>query len=374
MRLVGDFLRGLPPGDLSAAARLLIGQPFPEDDPRKLDVSSATLWRAACSVSVLVASLESLRTQAVDFGDAMEQLFADAGRNSGASALTLEEVIRTFDAMAAQRGRGARQERESLLICLLERASPTEAKFLAKCILGDMRHGVNQGVLLETVARATGLAADMVRRAVMILGDVGEVAQLAFQKGPGEFSAITPRLFHPLKPMFAQTAHTLEESSDGAPGGLALEFKLDGARVQVHLDKDKVRLFSRRLHDVTERLSDIAAEVRGTVRTRRAIMEGEVVALDASGMIRPFQDLLRRYRRVHKVEIAQREVPLRLILFDLLLEGDAHLLDRPYEERWQRLEQVHGGSPLSHDACLKCWRRPRLSGARRWRGGTRESC
>lgn len=346
MRLVGDFLRALPPGDLSTAARLLVGRPFPEGDPRTLDVSGTTLWRAVQAVEGPAVPVETVWGQAVDFGEAVERLFASAGRSSGAPNLTLEEVSRTFDGMAAQRGRGARRERETLLIRLLERASPGEAKFLAKCILGDMRHGVNEGVLLEAVARATGLPADLVRRSNMVLGDMGEVARLAFQEGAGALTAISPRLFHPLKPMLAQTAHTLEESWNDAPGRLALEFKLDGARVQIHLDRDEVRLFSRRLLDVTESLPDIAAAVRGTVKARRAILEGEVVAVDASGGVRPFQDLLQRYRRMHEVEATQREVPLRLFLFDLLLEGDVALLDQTYEERWQRLEQVHGGIPL----------------------------
>ncbi len=347
MRLVGDFLRALPARDLSVAARYLVGQPFPEGDPRKLDVSAATLWRAACAVAPPSVPVETLWNQAVDFGEVVEQLFVAAGRASGAAGLTLEEVARVFDAMAARRGQGARRDRETLLIRLLERASPAEAKFLAKCVLGDMRHGVNQGVLLEAVARATGLATDVVRRGLMILGDIGEVARLAFQEGADAFLArSSPQMFHPLKPMLAQTAHALEEGWGAAPGHWALEFKLDGARVQVHVDQDEVRLFSRRLHDVTESLPDIAAEVLGTVKTRRAILEGEVVAVEASGLVRPFQDLLQRYRRKHRVETAQREVPLRLFLFDLLLEGDVAFLDQPYEERWRRLEGVHGGIPL----------------------------
>jgi DNA ligase-1 len=180
----------------------------------------------------------------------------------------------------------------------------------------------------------------------MVLGDVGEVARVAFTEGAGTLGLISPRLFHPLKPMLAQTAHTLEESWESGPGRLALEFKLDGARVQVHLDKNEVRLFSRRLQDVTESLPEITAEIRGTIRTRRAILEGEVMAVDATGSVRPFQDLLRRFRRVHRVEAVQSEVPVRLLLFDLLLEGDEPFLDHPYEKRWQRLEQVHGGIPL----------------------------
>jgi DNA ligase-1 len=346
MRLVGEFLRTLPPDDLPVAARLLVGQPFPEGDPRTLDVSGATLWRAACTVAVPTSADEALWSRVADFGQAVERLFQEAARVSKTPSLTLQEVARSFDSLAAQRGRGARRQREMLLTQILERASPTEAKFLAKCILGDMRHGVNQGLLLEAVARATTIPPDAVRRAAMLLGDVGEVARRAFEEGAEALSAIGPRLFHPLKPMLAQAAHTLEEAWTKAPGRLGLEFKLDGARVQVHLDRDEVRLFSRRLHDVTDSLPDIAAEVRGAIQTRRAILEGEVVAVDASGRVRPFQDLLQRYRRMHQVEAARQEVPLRVFFFDLLLEGEALFLDRPYEERWQRLEEVHGGIPL----------------------------
>lgn len=346
MRLVGEFLRELAAGDRPLAARLLVGQPFPEGDPRKLDVSGATLWRVACAVAAPPAEPESLWSEVVDFGQAVERLFREAGRGSRDPSLPLSEVAQAFDRLAAQRGRGARQAREKILVDLLERISPLEAKFLAKCILGDMRHGVNHGVLLEAVARASGAPAETVRRAAMFLGDVGEVARRTFEEGADGLAGLTPRLFHPLKPMLAQTAHTLGEAWESAPGNLAVEFKLDGARVQIHVDRDEVRLFSRRLHDVTGSLPDIAAEVRGAVKTRRAILEGEVVAVDASGRIRPFQDLLQRYRRVHAVEAAQRAVPLRLFLFDLLLEANSLLLDRPYGERWERLEAVHGGIPL----------------------------
>ncbi len=346
MRLVGEFLRAVHPADRPIAARLLVGQPFSEGDSRKLDVSGAIFWRAACGLAAPAGPPESLWSEVADFGQAVDQLLRKAGRTPGEPRLTIQDVARTFDALASQRGKGARKAREAMLTELLNRASPSEAKFLAKCILGEMRHGVSQGVLLEAVARATGVPPDSMRRAAMFLGDLGEVTERAFEEGINGLASLTPRLFQPLKPMLAQTAHTLEKAWSSAPGALALEFKLDGARVQVHLDRDGVRLFSRRLHDVTESLPEIAADIRGAVTTRRAILEGEVVAMDPSGQVRPFQDLLQRYRRIHLVDSAQRDVPLRLFLFDLLLEGDVLYLDRSYKERWDRLEGVHGGIPL----------------------------
>ncbi|HSB73618.1 MAG TPA: ATP-dependent DNA ligase [Candidatus Methylomirabilis sp.] len=346
MRLLGDFLRGLPPEDRPLAARLLIGRPFPEGDPRKLDVSGATLWRVASAVAGAPDDGEAVWGEAVDFGQAVERLFLEGARIPTGPGLTLQDVGWVFDAVASQRGRGARKAREEILTGLFGRATPSEAKFLAKCVLGDMRHGVSEGVLLDAVARATGTRPETVRRAAMLLGDVGEVVRRGFDLGADALAAVAPRLFHPIKPMLAQTAHSLEEAWDSAPGRLAMEYKLDGARIQIHLDRDEVRLFSRRLHDVTDSLPDIVAQVRGATASRRAVLEGEAIAVDASGRVRPFQDLLQRYRRVHHVEDVQREVPLRLYLFDLLVDGEEALFDRTYAERWQRLVGVHGGLPL----------------------------
>lgn len=346
MRLVGAFLRGLPSEDRPLAARFLIGRPLPDGDPRKLDVSGATLWRAASAVAGVPPGGEAVWGEAVDFGEAIERLSMKGTRVPAKPSLTLRDVSEAFDSMAAQRGRGARKAREEALVKLLERASPSEAKFLAKCIIGDMRHGVNEGVLLDSVARAAGVPLDAVRRAAMLLGDVGEAVRCSFDGGMSALAAVGPRLFHPIRPMLAQTAPTLAEAWGSAPGQFALEYKLDGARIQIHLDRDGVRLFSRRLHDVTDSLPDVVAEVRGGIASRRAILEGEVIAVDAEGRIRPFQDLLQRYRRMHGVEDLQREVPLRLFLFDLLVDGEEPLFDRPYTERWKRLVAVHGGLPL----------------------------
>jgi DNA ligase 1 len=346
MRLLGEFFRGLPREDRPLAARLLIGRPLPEGDPRKLDVSGATLWRVASALAGAPSGSEAMWGDAVDFGEAVERLFVNGARVPAKPSLTLQDVGGAFESMAARRGRGARKAREEILAKLLERASPSESKFLAKCIIGDMRHGVNEGVLLDAVARAAGAPLETVRRAAMYLGDVGEVVRRGFDHGADAFATVGPRLFHPIKPMLAQTARTLEEAWESAPGQLAMEYKLDGARVQIHLDRDGVRLFSRRLHDVTDSLPDVVAEIRGAVASRRAILEGEVIAVDASGRIRPFQDLLQRYRRVHEVEDARREVPLRLFLFDLLVDGEEPLFDRPYKERWQRLVGLNGGLTL----------------------------
>jgi DNA ligase-1 len=345
MRLLGDFLRALPAGDRCAAARLLVGRALPAGDPRSLEVRGTLVWQAAAAVAGQPPAA-SPWAGAVDFGQAVARLFQAAGRSSGQPPLTVGEVSGAFAALAAQAGTGARKAREEILLRLLGRASPGEAGFLAKVILRDMRHGANEGMLLEALARAVGAAPEAVRQAAMLLGDVGEVVRLAFDGGEPAIRSLAPRMFSPITPMLAQTATTLDRLWEAEAGRIAMEYKLDGARIQIHAEAGRIRLFSRRLHDVTASLPDIGAALQAGLAGRRAILEGEVIAVDASGRPRPFQQLLQRYRRVHEVEDLLRDVPVRLFLFDLLLDGEEALLARPYAERWARLQGHHRGLGL----------------------------
>jgi DNA ligase-1 len=344
LRCLGVFLGALPPEDRGFAARLLIGRPLPPGDPRKLDVSGSSVWRAVSGVVGESAAGTPAWGEAVDFGEAVAHLFAAAGWKPAGPALTIGDVADGVVALAAQSGKGARTGRERILRGLFGRATPSEARFLAKALLGDMRHGASEGVLLEAVARAVGAPGETVRRAAMLLGDPGEVVRLAFQDGAEALAALTPRPMLPVKPMLAQTTGSLQAAWEGRPGGWALEYKLDGARIQIHAAGGEVRLFSRRLHDVTGSLPEVAAAVRRALGDRRVILEGEVIAVDASGRPRPFQELLQRYRRLHDVEEALAGVPVQLFLFDLLSADGEPLFGEPYEERWRRLQRL--GSQL----------------------------
>jgi DNA ligase 1 len=150
------------------------------------------------------------------------------------------------------------------------------------------------------------------------------------------------RLFQPLKPMLAQTAEEMSEAFDRYGGQLALEYKLDGARVQIHRQGDQVRIYSRHLADVTPSLPDVVAQVREGLAAEEAILEGEAVAVDAQGRPLPFQHLMRRFRRKHDVTTTVAEIPLQLYLFDALHANGKTLLDLSYQERWRTLEQVAG--------------------------------
>jgi DNA ligase-1 len=342
--LLADFLRALAPEEIPAAVRLSIGQVFPEWDGRALNVSWQAVKAAVEELSDAPQAVEDeIYAQAVDGGEAVRMLLDRARRlPPEPPPLSILEVFHIFEEIASAAGKGSRTRKEQLLRRLLSRATPVEAKFLVKVISQDMRHGVNEGMMLEAIAQAAGVGASSVRRANQFWGDLGEVALVALTQGSAGLKDATIRLFRPLKPMLAQTADVLEEALERYGQCVALEYKLDGARVQIHRRADQVRIYSRRLSDVTESLPDVCDEIRQKLSAAEAILDGEAVAVDAHGRPVPFQDLMRRFRRKHGVATKSEEIPVQLYLFDVLYVDGKALVDAPYEERWKALEGAVG--------------------------------
>ncbi len=334
-RLVADYLRGLTPEAIEVATRLLLGRAFAETQGRRLSLGGAAVWSALREAGA--ATAERQWAGAEDFG----ALVAAAMPPTPAGPpLTLADVQDAFADIAAAGGAGVRRHRVDRLAGLLRRATPVEAKYLAKIVVGEMRHGVQEGIVLDAAAALAGMPSAAIRRAQQALSDIGRVAALA-ASDPAQLTAAEAQLFHPLKPMLAQSALDVAAAWQALDGRLVLEWKLDGARVQIHKHGDRVRIFSRRLQEITASLPDIAEAVRRDAAAVTAIFEGEVLAIDGDRPL-PFQELMRRFRRVRDVEAMVREVPTRLYLFDLLREGDGLLLDHPLAERWAALQRAGG--------------------------------
>jgi len=342
--LLADFLKHLEPEEVPAAVRLIVGQVFAEWDERALNVSWQTVSEVVNSlVAATPADREAIYAQAVDGGQAIQLLLERARRlPPDPPPLTLQEVTQTLEQIAAASGSGSRARKESLLRGLLQRADPVEAKVIVKNVFGEMRHGAGEGMMVEGIARAAGMPAAVVMRANQLWGDLGEVAHVALTEGEAALRAASIKLFRPVKPMLAATAEEMSEAFAQHKGQLALEYKLDGARVQIHKDGPQVRIYSRQLQDVTASLPDVAAMVGEGVRASNAVLDGETVAVDAEGHPLPFQDLMRRFRRVRDIAAMVAEVPLQLTLFDVMYLDGRPLIDEPYATRWQALERAAG--------------------------------
>ena len=311
--IIADLLNSLHPDEVAPATLFLSGKAFPESDPRVLEVSYATV--------------------------------SEAGRNLGQARLTnaqltVREVYETLAKMAEATGPNSRAKKLSLVQTLLTRSSKDEAEFLTRMMLGEMRIGVVEGVLLDAISKASGIPRGAIRRANMLHGDIGDLARKAITEGAIALEKIQLRLFVPVKPMLAEMAADPDEVLTEHKEGTAFEYKFDGARIQIHRKGDKIRIFSRRLTDVTESLSDIVRFARNHVNSSEYLVEGEAVAIGEGGRPVPFQDLMRRFRRVHEIEEMATKIPLQLYLFDVLyLEGQT-LIDQPYGVRWEILAKL----------------------------------
>jgi DNA ligase-1 len=246
--------------------------------------------------------------------------------------LTVLEVDAALADIAATSGAGSTATRRARLGALFARATAAERDLLARLVLGELRQGALEGLMAEAVAAAAALPADAVRRALMLAGDLARVAAAALEEGAAGLLRFRLRLLHPVRPMLADTAADVGEALS-VLGEAALEYKLDGARVQIHRDDGEVRVFTRALNNVTDAAPELVAAARA-IPARRLVLDGEALVLAPDGRPLPFQMTMRRFGRRLDVAALSEAVPLAVFFFDCLhLDGD-DLIDRPAAERF----------------------------------------
>ena len=269
--------------------------------------------------------------------------------------LDLREVDEVFTHLQQATGKGSAARRLQLLRGLFGRATRPEQEFLAALLVGEVRQGALEGVLLDAVAKAAAVPPDRLRRAVMLAGDLGAVAAAVCAGGERALGALASyrlELFRPVQPMLADSADDVEEAlavarragadtadTGALEGQVAVEWKLDGARIQVHRDGDRVAIYTRNLHEVTARLPEVVAAVRA-FDARQAILDGEVIALTADGRPLTFQDTMRRFGRKLDAEALRAELPLTPFVFDVLLRDGEETLDLPLSRRLELLDRM----------------------------------
>jgi len=248
-----------------------------------------------------------------------------------AAVLTLLEVDAAFAALKSVKGKGAAARRSELLAQLFRKATAEEQDFLARLIVGELRQGALEGVMLDAVAAAAGLPVAEVRRAATFAGGVAPVARAVLAAGAAGLAGFAIRLMRPVLPMLAQPAEDVGAAM-AQLGTAILEWKLDSARVQVHKSGDDIRVFTRNLNDVTGAVPEVLSAVR-QAKAQSLILDGETIALRADGRPHPFQLTMRRFGRKLDVDALRNELPLSVFFFDCLLADGQALVDRPARER-----------------------------------------
>ncbi|MGH7638550.1 MAG: ATP-dependent DNA ligase, partial [Gemmatimonadaceae bacterium] len=259
------------------------------------------------------------------------------------ATLELRDVDQAFTELQRATGKGSGARRSALLRDIFARATNEEQEFLSALVVGGVRQGALEGVLVDAVAKAAQVPADKLRRAVMLAGDLGAVASAVCSGGEEALAALASykvELFRPVQPMLADSADDVEEGMATAAGDcVAIEWKLDGARIQVHRADDRVEIYTRNLNDVTSRLPEVVDAVR-SLNAREIILDGEVIALAPDGRPLSFQDTMRRFGRRTDVETLRAELPLTPWFFDVLLLDGQETLDRPLAERIEVLDRI----------------------------------
>ena len=253
------------------------------------------------------------------------------------STLDLSDIDRVFDQLQSTKGRNSGAERARLLAELFARATVREQRFLSGLLVGEVRQGALEGVLTEAVARAAAIDTGKVRRAAMMAGDLGVVAQAILRDGEAGLGQYQLEVFRPVQPMLADSAPTVADAFESGDTAV-VEWKLDGARIQVHRRDDRVHVYTRGLLDVTDAVPEVVDAVRA-LPARELILDGEVIALDPQGRPRSFQKTMQRFGRRLNVLKLRDELPLSVFFFDLLHDGES-IVDEPLSSRLERLDAV----------------------------------
>src|SRR5918995_1139001 len=318
--LAAEYVKRLAPEEIRQGIAFLSGRPFPVSDSRTLDIGPGA------------------------FAHPSETLDLE---NPVSPELQLADVANSFSGIAEANGKGSRSAKYGRLRELVEMTSGYERPILFRLLHNELRIGLHDGLIQEAIARAAGGDLKTVRRAALFLSDLAEVASIALTQGGAALQEVDIKLFVPLLPMLSDLSEDFDSVLIAHGGSSAFEFKYDGARVQIHKSGGQVRIWSRRLTEVTGSLPEIAQLVRTDLIGDSFILDGEVVAVGKDGRPFPFQELMRRFRRIHNIEAAASDIPLHLHLFDCLLLNGASLIDETYERRWQTLANITGGKHLA---------------------------
>ncbi len=258
---------------------------------------------------------------------------------SETAQIELLEVDRALDDLTGINGAGSEARKRELLNHLLGRATREEQQFLSGLLVGELRQGALEGIMIEALGRASGLGAGRIRRAAMMGGGSSRIARAAIERGEAGLAQFDIRLFLPVQPMLAQTADDVSEALQDLGGEAALEYKFDGARIQAHKSGDHVAVYSRGANDVSAALPEIVEAVRA-IPARELILDGEALSLDAAGRPLPFQVSMRRFGRKANLHQLQGEPPMTPFWFDLLYLNGGSAIDDPQAARFRDLSHL----------------------------------
>ena len=337
--IIVDFIKDLDEETLEQVGLLILGTIFPAWSDEEIGIGTKLVTKAvADATGTTVDKVEDAVREEGDIGSACVKLFSNKSQTTFFSKpLTISFVFDSLRKLSKISGPRSTNRKIDIILELLSVASATEAKYLTRTILEELRIGVGEGIVRDAIAQAFNIDKSIVERAVMLTNDLGLVSRVAKTEGSDGLEKLNLTPGTPVKPMLAQLAPPLPEILEEM--GIALcETKYDGIRLQIHRNGDEITIFTRRLENITHALPEIVELMDEHLPHDDYIVEGEVIAT-RDGKPLSFQNILHRVRRKHNIDEAIENVPLKVYLFDLLYYKKP-MIDKPLINRRQKLEEI----------------------------------
>jgi DNA ligase-1 len=329
--LLGAFLKQLDNPDLARAARYFAGHQFASNDSRTTNVGGSIIGTALSEATGITnEELQPLYVRLGDAGEAAHEAVQQAKRFQQPT-ISLAETESIITRLSETKGI---KNKTGLLVTVLSHATPLEAKYLIKLLAGDLRIGLRESLVEDSIARAFGQPLERVAQVNMLLGDIGETAVRARES---DLEDVSMRLFHPIKFMLATPAADLADIARTMPSEFFVEDKFDGIRAQAHTKDGRVAIYSRTMDEITHRFPELVAPLNAL--SVDAVIDGEIVPARGERIL-AFAELQKRLGRKTIAEDLLNEVPVILVAYDLLYAGGRVLTDEPLEDRRRILAQI----------------------------------
>ncbi len=327
--ILSKFFKKTPKNELEQTVYLTLGRISSQYAGIKLGMAAKMVLRA------IGKKATSQYKKLGDIGKTAEQ------HSQGKGKLNVKQVYDTLHKIATTSGTGSQEKKVDLLKGLFSKATPIEARYIARLVIGDLRLGIGDKAVLDSLAMAytgTKTARKELEHAYTMNPDAGAIAKMIANKGVKGVKTISMTIGVPIQSMLCQRIKVLDEVKKRTGYPVAVEEKYDGERIQIHKKNKNVKLFSRRLEDITTQYPDVVAEVQKTIKLKECILDSEAMPVDPKGNFLPFQTLMQR-RRKHDIEGYAKKIPVTVFLFDILYDGKP-LLKEPYARRYAKLQKA----------------------------------
>ena len=345
-RILSDFLKDLDEKN-AGILYLLLGRVFPEYDTREMGISSQLAIKALSKASGTSAEEINREWKSIgDLGKVAEKLMSSRKQSVlNKKELDTEYVLESLRKLPDMEGKGTVDKKISVITELLASATPLESLYLLRILIGDLRIGIQESTIRDAIAKAFfpegENASKKIQSALDKTNDIGKIFSLAKKGRLEELSGMELEVGRPVKVMLAQKAKNVREGFEKVGKPCAIEYKYDGFRLLVHKDGDSVKLYTRRLEDVTKQFPEVVKYVKEYVRGKSFIVDGETVGYDRKTKeYRPFQEVSQRIKRKYNIEQLEEELPVEINLFDILYYDGKTLLNEPFRKRAELIRKI----------------------------------